>query len=187
MLVIGITGQPLSGKDTVAEYLAERGFVHISGGEMIREEMTKLSLPTDRASINKFVAKRRQERGAGYLSEEIAESIKGDTVVSGFRNTAGVEIFRKKFGNDFFLIAVEAPLDTRYDRAKARGRIGDDISFEQFKQEEEEERGGSTFFEVDKVISLADYLIVNDGPKEELNTKVDKIIEEIKWKTRIKI
>lgn len=41
MIIIGLTGHPSSGKDTVAEYIANKGFAHISCGDLLREEMKK--------------------------------------------------------------------------------------------------------------------------------------------------
>lgn len=78
-----------------------------------------------------------------------------------------------------FLIAVEAPLEVRYKWAKARGRTGDDISFGQFKLEEEKERGGSSAHEVDKVIEMADHHIINGSSKEEMFVKTDKILSNL--------
>ncbi len=176
MLIIGITGQPSSGKDTVAEYLASKGFAHVSSSDKIREEMRKVGLTTERENVSNFVIEKRKERGNGYLAEQISDAIIGDTVVSGLRNTAEIEIFRKRFGKEFLLIAVDAPIETRFRWAKDRGRIGDNISFEQFKKEEEKERAGSSFHEVDHVIKLADHLIFNDGTKEELLKKVDSCL-----------
>ena len=61
---------------------------------------------------------------------ETIKSIKGNTVISGIRNTEEVEVFRKKLGNIFKLIAVEAPIEIRYSWAKERQRIGDNISLD---------------------------------------------------------
>src|SRR3954466_5249570 len=106
--IIAVVGQPASGKDTVADRLVEKGFVHINSSDMLRAMMRKEGLPTDRSTIHAFVSKRRAEKGNGYLAEEIADLITGDTVVSGFRNTAEVEVFRRRFPDAFTLIAVES-------------------------------------------------------------------------------
>jgi dephospho-CoA kinase len=176
MKIIGVVGQPSSGKDTIAEYLVSRGYVHVSSSDKIREEMREAGVPTDRESMSKFTVEKRKERGNGYVAEKIAADIHGDTVVSGLRNMAEIGVFRQKFGGDFVLIAVEAAIETRYERAKARGRIGDNFSFERFKEIEDKERSGSSFHEMDKVIQAADHLLANDGTKEELLEKVNEIL-----------
>ncbi|HZS43061.1 MAG TPA: AAA family ATPase [Candidatus Paceibacterota bacterium] len=179
--IIGITGHPASGKDTVADYLVSKGFIKISGGDILREEMHKLNLATHRANIHDFVSKMRLKHGNGYLSHETIKRIKGNTVISGIRNREEVKIFRKELGNKFQLIAVDAPLKIRYKWAQERKRTGDEISFEQFKKEEEREKAkdqGS--HEVDLVMDEADLIILNEGTKEDLFKKVDKSLSKNK-------
>lgn len=176
-IIIGITGHPASGKDTIANYLVSQGFFKVSGGDILRQEMKKMGVPIDRTSIHEFSKKMREQRGNGYLSEETIKRIKSNTVVSGIRNTQEVKIFREKFGDNFKLIAVQTPLEIRYKRAKKRNSARDSISLEQFKQEEEKEKAAvSGSHEVDLVIALADVVIENNGMLEELFKKVDAAI-----------
>lgn len=176
MKIIGVVGQPGAGKDLVSEHLAANGFKHVSMGDHIRQEMKELGLSTERMNINRFVTEKRKERGNEYVAVAIANDMHGNGVVSGFRNTSEIKIFKDKFGSDFVLIAVEAPIEKRYEWAKGRGRVGDDISFEQFKSEDEKERTGSeSFHEVDLVIKMADHILVNDGSKEDLFSKIDAL------------
>ena len=179
-LVISVVGLPSSGKDTVAEYLVEKkGFVHMNSSDMIRKDMQTSGMEPTRTNMQDFVVKRREERGAGYLAEEIADAIHSNTVASGFRNTAEIEILKKRFQKNFILIAVTVPIETRYQWAKARKRIGDDISFEKFQEEENRDRSNSNFHELDKVITMADVSITNDGTKEKLFAQVDAIIQKL--------
>jgi dephospho-CoA kinase len=178
--ILGIVGQPSSGKDTVANYLETLGFVHISTANLIREEMKVLNLPLDRAHVSQFVIEKRKERGPGYLAEESIKKLDNinRAVISGFRNVAEIEITRTKFSKNFILLAVQAPLLTRYNWALSRKRDGDQISFEQFKTEEEAERAGSKdSHQVDAVIGMADKVIFNDGTKEELLAKIDDLVK----------
>ncbi len=176
-LVFGVTGQPSSGKDTVAEHIESHGFLHIPTANLIREEMRKQGIEVDRAHTSAFVIEKRKERGPGYLAEEAVKRISGNAVVSGLRNVVEVEVLRKAFGKECILIAVEAPIETRYKWGTSRGRVGDSISFEQFKHEEEvEKKGNANAQQVDAVISMADKIILNDGTKEELLQKVNDLI-----------
>lgn len=180
-IIIGITGHPASGKDTVADYLVSRGFTKISMGDILREEMTVLQIPIDRSHMNDFAKKVRAERGNGYLSEEIVRRVKGDTTIAGVRNSSELKIFREGLGENFKLLAIETPLETRYERAKMRGRIGDSISFEQFKLEDERERAAqSGSHEVATVIASADVCLENDGTMEDLFKKVDDFVASLK-------
>ncbi len=181
MLIIGITGQPSSGKDTIAEYLVAQGFVTLSTGDFIRAEMQKLGLPLDRAHMHDFVNKMRVLRGPGYLAIEAVKTIAGDTAVSGLRNVTEVSTLKQAFGKQFVLLSAEAPIEVRFKRAQGRSREGDHVSFEQFKVQEESERHGTPETQqVDDVIALADYVIKNEGTKEELVHKVDDLLSELR-------
>ncbi len=87
LIIIGVVGYPASGKDTVADYIASLGFTNISSGDFIREEMKKEGMETDRTNMIDFVSVMREKLGDGYPTTEIVKKIKGNTVISGFRNT----------------------------------------------------------------------------------------------------
>lgn len=178
MKIIGIVGQPGAGKDMVSNYLVTKGFEHISMGDFIRKEMRELGLSTERMNINLYISDKRSKVGKEYPAPVIADSIVGDTVVSGFRNTAEINLFKDRFGSNFTLVAVEAPIEKRYEWAKGRGRVGDSIPLKQFKAEDEKERTGSeSFHEVDLVVKMADHFLLNDGTKEDLFLKIDNVLK----------
>ena len=79
------------------------------------------------------------------------------------------------------LIAVTAPRALRYERARERGRVGDDVSFEQFSAIEEKEASGKdpSAHNVDGVISMADYVIENTGTLLELHAKTDALMQKL--------
>ncbi len=180
MLIIGVTGQPSSGKDTIMEYLESLGFVGLSTSDFIRKEMSGLSLPVDRAHMHDFVNKMRVLRGPGYLAIEAVKIIVGDTAVSGLRNVAEIAALKEAFGGQFVLVAAEAPIKIRFERAQGRSREGDHVSFEQFKAQEESERHGTPDTQqVDDVIGLSDYIIENTGTKEEFKKKINELLGKI--------
>ncbi len=180
MLIIGVTGQPSSGKDTIVEHLESLGFAGISTSDFIRKEMSAVSLPMDRAHMHDFVNKMRGLRGPGYLALEAIKNIVGDTAVSGLRNVAEVAALKEAFGGQFVLLVAEAPIEIRFQRTQGRSREGDHVSFEQFKAQEESERHGAPDAQqVDAVVSLADYVIKNTGTKEEFKKKINDLLENI--------
>ena len=173
MKIIGLTGQPSSGKDTAADFFISHGFAHYSTGDLLREEMRKAGIPLDRPHMSAFAKEMKQKHGMGYLAELAADRITGDTVVSGIRAALEVGILRERFGKDFTLLVIDAPIETRYERARKRGRPGDDATFEQFKAIEDRERSDpSGAQEVDKVISLGDHIIDNSGTMDELKSQL---------------
>lgn len=181
-MIVCFVGQPLSGKDAAGDYLKRKGFSNISTGNIIREEMEKNNLPTEpRENIRSFVKERRWQYGNQYPAEIAIERISDviDTVISGPRNMAEIDAFRKKFGNKFVLVAINASIEIRYKRTKnnSRERAGDNISSEQFKEEEDIERGGgSGSHELDKVMRDADYIVPNNTSKEEFFRSIDGLL-----------
>ena len=185
-MVICFVGQPLCGKDTVAKYLEkQKGFNHISTGDIIREEMIKNNISIEpRENIRFFAEKSRRQHGNQYpvniAVERIFDGI--NTTVSGPRNMTEINAFRSRFGKNFVLVVIDAPIRARYEWAKndSRGRAGDNISFEQFKKEEDIERAGNSgSHELDNVIKAANYTILNNGSKEELFGKIDDLLKKI--------
>ncbi|HEY4508720.1 MAG TPA: AAA family ATPase [Candidatus Paceibacterota bacterium] len=184
MIVFGVTGHPSSGKDTVGEHLASLGFFHIATADLIRAEMRERGIPVDRAHTSVFAIECRKERGSDYLAlisaKKIMDGNVSKSVVSGLRNTAEVEALKKAFGKNFVMIAVEAPIETRYSWVVGRKREGDSISFEQFKAEEEKERSGDkNTHQVDAVIAMADKVILNNGTRDEFLKKVESLVKDL--------
>jgi dephospho-CoA kinase len=177
MFVVGLTGYPLSGKDTVAEYFVEKGFVLLSGGNMIREAMRNEGLPADRENIQAYVRKMRVQHGDAYLVELMLPLINGGTVISAFREIAGVELMKKTFSEEFVLLNVSAPIDVRYNRAQLRQREGDKISIEDFKRLEDIECN-SEGYSMDHVVAAADMTIQNNGTKKELYFQLDQLFKK---------
>jgi dephospho-CoA kinase len=177
MKIIGVCGQPGSGKDTVADFFVSKGYTHISLGDTLREEMRKQGMPVDRAQMSVFAANAKKTRGMAYLAELAVARVTGNAIISGIRGTAEVELFRRRFGPDFILLVVDAPLEMRYARARKRNRPGDNITFEEFRRIEDHERSAvSGAQEVDKVIALADFTVDNSTSMEALMAKLELLL-----------
>ncbi len=177
MKIIGLTGFPLSGKDTVAQYLVTKSFKMLSAGDIIRTAMRAEGLRLDRASIQAYVTRQRALRGDAYVDEEMLPHITGNTVISAFREMAGVDFFRKKFPGDFILLEVAAPIELRYARAQMRQREGDIISLDEFKAQETYELSAPGY-SMQQVLDAADARIENSGSEVDLFKQLDIILEK---------
>lgn len=177
-IVVCVVGQPGAGKDELANFFEKRRkFCHISTGNIIREEMRKKNIPTNRGSMRVFSQNMRNKVGNMYPANIAAERIVGNTVITGPRNVAEVEFFKNRFADWFVLVAVDAPIEVRYERVKnGRNRAGDDISFDEFKAQEEAEYNSGTH-ELSKLLSMADYVIDNSKKKDIMFFKAECIIE----------
>ena len=176
-MIIGIVGQPAAGKDTLAGFLEKQGFYHISTGDFLRQELTRQGGgSSDRQALHNFVTTMREQHGAGYPTTELLKSIAGkNTVLTGLRQIAEIEILRSQKDDQFILIAISAPIEKRFQWAHARKREGDNISFNEFKRQEDQERAG-TAHQVDAVMASADILIENDGTIEDLGEKLRRAL-----------
>lgn len=177
-MIIGVSGTFASGKDTVANYLTTKGFAHFSTADEIRELMREEGLPLDRTTMQDFATKIRKEKGDAFFTERALAKATGDAVFADMRNPAEIVALRQ--AGPFSLIIVDAPLELRYERAKARGRVGDGESLEDFREKENRELQGVKSQKLGEVMAMADYRITNEGTLDELQAKVEAVLEEIR-------
>ncbi|MBU0535710.1 MAG: AAA family ATPase [Nanoarchaeota archaeon] len=184
-MIIGVTGTIGAGKDTVLDYLVNRGFARFSFSTLIREEADMRGFAMDRTSLETCGDQLRKEYGnspifANKILEEINEKGIKNAAVGGIRQPWEIEEFRKH--KDFFLIAVDADQETRFKRTSKRGGATDAVNFEKFKffDEREYNGDGDVHQQIKKTMDMADFVISNDGTIEELHNNVDKILKKIK-------
>ncbi|MEF8839837.1 MAG: AAA family ATPase [Haloarculaceae archaeon] len=127
MQVIGLVGLPGSGKSEAAAVAAEQDVPVVTMGDVIRQACRDRGL--DPATEHGEVAKAlRGENGPGAIAERslpvIEDALEEDdtVVVDGIRSDVEVERFEAAFGEDFTLVSVEAPFETRAERLDLRGR-----------------------------------------------------------------
>jgi len=174
-ICVGLTGPNASGKGEVAVYLAEAGFDRHSLSDVVREEATRQGLDHSRESLIVTGTRLRQRFGPGVLAERLVPLLGGRSVVDSIRNPGEIEVLRRLPG--FHLLGVDAPLEIRFERSRARGRTGDGLTLEDFRRKEsleESERGPGQQLRV--CLSLSDVVIQNDGTIEELRRKVQNAL-----------
>ncbi len=179
-MLIGVTGTMASGKDTTSAYLQEKGFFHFSLSDAIRAECDKRGLPKDRDTLRNLGNELREKQGADILAKMAIETLAAqgakNAVITSIRNPEEIKLLKKQ-GN-FIFLAVNAPVELRYERAKSRHRESDFIDFETFKnQEEAEMAGGPGKQNLAEVIKMADHILINDGTVEDLRKKINNIIK----------
>ncbi len=179
-MVIGILGEKLAGKDTVAEYLVSRyGAEHIRASKILDELLGVLRLPVTRRDeidagrgmemvfgqhiIGEAVKKRALESGAPMV------------VINGLRRPDQFADAKSLGGK---IIYITAPPELRYQRFLRRKEKKEDgtESLEQFLLQEQEW--------IEKEIpgqgALADFRIDNSGSLEELYQKAEEIIKKLR-------
>ncbi len=176
---LAIVGPRGVGKDTVANYLAEKkGFTHISSGDLIRSYIIEHNLGAPTREMCQKVAKElREKHGGDYLVRVAIEKNYPRLIISGLRAVPEVEGFKNLGGK---VIAVTAPIEIRYTWAASRRDIDSTVTFEEFKNFDEREvtSADPNAQNVKGVIALADYFIENSGNKEHLFTEIDLLLKE---------
>src|SRR3989344_5468843 len=80
----------------------------------------------------------------------------------------------------FYLIYIDAPIETRYKRALERKRITDDLSLNEFKKIEDKERyGQNTLMKMEDCFKSAQFKLINDKGLNELHKKIDEILKKV--------
>jgi dephospho-CoA kinase len=180
-MIIGVLGEKLAGKDTVAEYLVDKyGASHVRTSKILDELLNVLGLPITRQ--NEIEAGRGMEIvfGPHVIGEAVKKRIenlqkKDLIIINGLRLQNQFDD-AKQLGAK--IIYVTAPAELRYQRSLKRIKENKDgiSSFEDFLAVEQ----GWTEITIPKFATRADYKIENTGTLEELHAKVDMIIHTLK-------
>ncbi|NJE46820.1 flagellar hook-basal body complex protein FliE [Thermococcus sp. GR7] len=181
-MIIIVTGMPGSGKSKIVKEFEKRGVPSVSMGDVVREETAKRGLELTKENVAKVSIRLRQELGQNAVAklavEKVRELLRKNKVVviDGVRSLDEVGTFRSAFpSEEIIIVAVHTPPHMRFERLKARGRHDDPQSWEDFEERDWKELK----FGIGNVIAMADYMIVNDCPKEEYERRVQELVEKI--------
>jgi dephospho-CoA kinase len=148
-------------------------------GDVIREACRDRGL--DPAEHHGEVAQAlREEEGEAAIAKRslplIREGLEGSqtVLVDGLRSPAEVARFEDAFGDDFVVVAVEAPFETRVERLADRGRDASDADREALRAREERERG----FGMDAVMADADVTVDNTGSLDAFRARIRDLLVE---------
>lgn len=180
-MIIGITGTFAAGKDAVADYLESKGFEHFSLGHEIVDVAKERGIESTRDNLRILGNALREQFGSDYLPKRVLEkSTKEDVAIAGIRQPGEIKFLKTK--PDFLLIAVDAPIELRFERMRERAREGDPQTIEELaeKEKKEMESEGKNVQKIHECMEMADYKIVNNGSFEELHKEVDNAIKGVR-------
>ncbi|KPL05579.1 MAG: hypothetical protein AMJ73_00155 [candidate division Zixibacteria bacterium SM1_73] len=173
--LIGLTGTNSAGKGEAAAYFQKRGYAYVSLSDVIRDELEKDGIPITRDNLIRKGNEMRETQGADVLARLVTRKIKGKTVVDSIRNPQEVE-FLRGYG-DLILLAIDAPVELRFVRAKKRGREESASTLQEFIAKEAEEITDLlTGQQLSHCIQLADFKIYNDSTLENLSKKLEEFV-----------
>ena len=176
--LIGVAGMPGAGKATVEEIVRNMGCSVVVMGDEIRDEAKRRGLKPTPENLGMVMLKLREEEGPNVVAERCIPKIeKADgkiVVVDGIRSSHEVEKFKRHFPS-FTLIAVYASPATRFQRLFKRSRSDDPKVWDTFAERDMRELSVG----LGNVIAMADYLIVNEGTKNQLKRQIHKVLEVV--------
>ena len=172
---IGLTGTNGAGKGEAVAFFESRSFTGFSLSDQIREELKKKNLSSSRSNMIKTGNEMREKSGSDILARLVMKKVKSKAVIDSIRNPQEIK-FLRRFKN-FILIAIDAPIEIRFERAQKRGRDESASTLEEFRlKEAEEETKLEQHQQLSKCMQMADFTIHNQGSLDEFNNKLEKFL-----------
>jgi dephospho-CoA kinase len=179
-LIVGLVGERLAGKDTVANYLVEKyGALHLKYSTVMDEVLDVLDLPRSRRNeMDVSVAMRKTFHDNVWwdaIKKKASTSTAPIVVINGNRFPDEFKL-AQDFGAR--MIYITAPMDMLYERfARRQEKVDDNLmtraAFEELDNE-------PTEVHIAGLGAQCEYKIENSGNLEELKEKVDAIITALR-------
>jgi dephospho-CoA kinase len=206
-MIIGITGTLGAGKGTVAHMLVQKGLKYESVRNFLVELLQKENQQINRDTMHEIANRLRKNFGSDFIVAQIIQKINlqqlqeqydserksipnqphipklqsqipQSVIIESIRSLGEVKKLKEMGG---ILLAVDAPVQIRYDRIKKRASATDNVSFEKFVTDELSEDNNTEHEQnLPKCIGEADFVIINDGDLPKLHAQVDEFIATYK-------
>ncbi|MDV0445758.1 Dephospho-CoA kinase [Methanimicrococcus sp. At1] len=183
MRIIAFVGMPASGKSEASNVAREMGIPVVTMGDVIRKEVELRG--ADPADGGKIANELREKEGMdaiakrcmAMIEEKMNENPSKVFVIDGVRGIAEVDYFKEHLGDGFMLvsIAIDSPIEERFDRIVARKREDDMDNIEQLKERDTREIGWG----MGEAIAASDRIIENTSTLEEYRAKIRQLFEEM--------
>jgi len=180
-IILGISGEIASGKDTVGKYIAEKyGALSLRFSQPLRDMLDRLHLEQNRENMARLSLYLRKAFGEDIFSKVILSEAKksqsGLVVVDGIRRSP--DILHLENEKHFYFVYVETSSEARYERLIQRHQNTDDTT--KTTAQFEKDALLETETQVRDLKERADFVINNNGTLEELYAQIDQIVEKLK-------
>lgn len=175
--VVAIVGMCGSGKSVAVDYFIEIGYQKVYFGGVTFDYLEQEKLEKTKENEQKAQRILREKYGMGAYAilsiSKIKENLeKGNVVIDGLYSWDELKILQESFP-DMITIAIMADKSLRYFRLSKRPT----------RSYNEEEARTRDIFEIENTrkggpIAYADYFAFNNGSKEDLNKRLEAIINE---------
>jgi len=183
MKIIAVVGLPGSGKSELIAHLIEKyHWPKVYFGDVTFCEMKRRDLPINEKNERMVREELREKFGKLHYAKKVIEEIRllGDSeyvIVESLYMWEEYLKFKEEFGADFFTIAVHASPKTRYERLgkrEYRSLTPEEVRSRDYAQIGNLSQGGP--------IAMADYMVVNEGSRDELVEQTNLVIKNINKK-----
>ena len=169
---------PGAGKGVFQRVVQKHGYSIVTMGDVIRTEVERRKLEPTPKNMGQVMIDLRKIDGPVTIAKRCISKIKNASgklvFIDGIRSLEEINEFKKHF-TIFFLIAIHASPKTRYKRLLRRRRSDDPINWETFMERDLRELG----IGMGSVISLADYMIINEGKIVRLKHKTLQFMKKM--------
>ena len=186
MNIIGLVGPLACGKGVIAEYLIKKyQYTSFSLSTLVHAEVKKRGFVIVTRTILQNVGDdMRVKEGDGVLAKRAIKTLNPKLytlnpkiIIEGIRNPGEVEYLRSIPG--FFLIAVDAEREIRFQRVLKRGKSWDPKDWKTFLKvdgRDSMDKTNTNGQQVRKCMEMADIRIENNGSINELMSNLKKIL-----------
>lgn len=184
--LVAIVGMCGSGKSVLADTLVAKGYGYLRFGQIVMDEIKKRGLAVSEQNERAVREGLRREHGMAAMAvlnipkfNELLE--KSNVVGDGMYSWDEYKILKEKYGKNFFVVAVYAPPQTRYERLEKRFSDKDDTT-QRNRGLTHEVAAARDKAEIENIakggpIAMADYTILNIGTLEEYQQQIKKFID----------
>ena len=177
-VVVGIAGMPGAGKGVFRRTVQSLGYPVVTMGDEVREEVKRRNLKPTPENLGETMLSLREAEGPTAIAKRCIPKLENQphniVFIDGIRSLVEVDEFKKHFPN-CILIAIHASPKTRYWRLFRRKRSDDPTNWETFMQRDIRELG----IGMGAVISVANYMIVNEGTIKQLKAKTLQFMNKV--------
>ena len=178
--VIALLGMPGSGKSEAIEYLMTRyKWPKIYFAQPTFDEMERRGMERTQANERLVREDLRNMHGEDYYAQEAVKKVEAlpdapVILLESFYSAPEYRVFKDRFRDAFLTIAIHARPSIRHERLLHRPERPLTLT-----QSEERDWAQLNRLTQGTPIALADYMIVNEGTKEEFCQALDQVIAKI--------
>lgn len=179
-VIIGLTGEKLSGKGTMSDYLIKKySAKHYRFSKILDDIIKRLYLPKTRENQIDIALALREKFGNEILAHVLKKDIENDKqnicVIDGIRFWEEYHILKNL--DNFILIYITAPLIKRFKRTEKREDKLDEknITLEYFEKQEK----APTEIIIKEIAEKSDYQIINNADLNSFYAQIEGIMQKI--------